>query len=993
VTSKAIVAKCQAEGIESVKDYRSVVSAGLAASIREWFSEGEHTTAVETAEKVDLSKVRRRPRRRKKRAAEVAEQPEGRPPTEAEAVQTAVAEAQVEAERKAETAETAEAAAGEVTPAEQVVSEQPTEAQAEAAPAEEPAGAVAEAAERPEEPAVQEPGEVAEPAVSEAATEAAADAERAAEQPPVTQAPAPTEQAPPAPVAEPETVTVTEGAGEEVEAGVSEEAPAAEAGKVAEPVAQETAPDAAVSKPEAEQAAEKPQEPAEPEPVKPAGPRLIAPLPAQIQGPRVVRVTRPDTVRPARPGRRGPGRDAGVPLPPISAPTPSRKARGKGKALEDETEERPAKKLKGKPRPRRTRGGLDVAEHIREWRDKDLLERQERIQAATVRGLHARRAVEAKPARRPTVVPRREKVQVEEPITVKDLCSAIGQPFNSVFQKLVAHGVMARINDTIDAEVAQLVALEFGIELEVAAKKSPLEQLQEEYEKLERKNLQPRPPVVAFLGHVDHGKTSLLDRIRRTHVAESEAGGITQHIGAYTVEREGWSVTFLDTPGHEAFTALRARGANLTDIVVLVVAADDGVMPQTVEAINHAKAAKVPIVVALNKIDLPGVDVNRVYSQLSEQGLVPSEWGGDIDVIKTSAVTGEGIDELVEHLHTLGELLELKADPTIPASGAVVESHMREGAGPVATVLVQEGTLRVGDILVCGTACGRVRLMIDDKGRRVQEARPSMPVEIAGLDEVPQPGEKFYVVDSLQRAKEIAEERREQLRQEALARTQKPTSIEDLLQREAESEVPELNVIIKADVQGSVEVLRKTLSDLPSDQVRLNILHAAVGGITESDVLLAEASKGVIVGFNVVAEPAAQKLAEQRGVPIRLYRVIYDLTDDLKRSLEGMLEPEERLEVRGRAEVREVFRISRIGVVAGCYVTDGIIARNLKVRVIRDNVVIRDEAQIQSLRRFKDDVREVRQGMECGLKIADFDDIKVGDVIEAYEVVKVPRKL
>jgi translation initiation factor IF-2 len=582
---------------------------------------------------------------------------------------------------------------------------------------------------------------------------------------------------------------------------------------------------------------------------------------------------------------------------------------------------------------------------------------------------------------------------VTEPISVKALCAAIGHPFSAVFQNLMAKGQMVRINDSIDSDTAQLVSMELGVELDVVARKTALQRLEAEFGSKARRQLVRRNPVVTFLGHVDHGKTSLLDRIRNARVAEGEAGGITQHIGAYRLEHGGRSVTFLDTPGHAAFTALRARGANLTDIAVLVVAADDGVMPQTVEAINHARAADVPIVVALNKIDLPGVDVNRIYGQLAEHGLVPGEWGGDTDIIKTSAVTGQGVDELVEHLHTLGEVLDLKADPSIAATGAVVETSMEEGTGSVACVLVQDGTLHVGDVMVCGTAQGRVRSMTDDLGRRVAEAGPGVPVVISGLDELPAPGEKFYVVETLKQAMDVAEERRREVREDMLAASAKPTSLEALLQQREAGQLPELNVIIKADVLGSVEVLKKTLGELPADKARLRILHAAAGGIVESDVLLADASHAVVVGFNVVPEPAAQRLAEQKNVTIRLYRVIYDLTDALRRSLQGLLEPEKRMENRGRAEVREVFKITKVGAVAGCYVTDGVIMRSHKVRIIRDSVVIRDESTMESLRRFKDDVREVRQGMECGIKIANFDDIKAGDVIESYEIVEVARLL
>jgi translation initiation factor IF-2 len=508
--------------------------------------------------------------------------------------------------------------------------------------------------------------------------------------------------------------------------------------------------------------------------------------------------------------------------------------------------------------------------------------------------------------------------------------------------------------------------------------------------------------VVTFLGHVDHGKTSLLDRIRRTRVVEGEAGGITQHIGAYRLEREGFAVTFLDTPGHRAFTEMRARGAQLTDVVVLVVAADDGVMPQTVEAINHAKAAGVTIVVALNKIDLPNADPNKVLGQLAEHELVPQEWGGDVDVIRTSAVTGDGLTELVDHLGMLSELLDLKADPTVPATGTVVESNMQEGVGVVARVLVQEGTLRPGNILVCGPGYGRVRSLTDDRGQRVAEAGPSTPVEVAGLDALPAAGDHFYQVKTLAEAKEAARETQQSLREQSLAAIRKPRSLEEMFRERQEGQIPELRVILRADVQGSLDAVQKSLAEIPRDEVKLHLLHAAVGGITEGDVVLAAASDAIVVGFHVVPDPVTERMARDSGVDIRLYRVIYDLLDDIRMALEGLLEPERNEETRGRAEVREVFRISRVGVVAGCYVTEGTIARSHHLRVIRDGrIVLPTEEDLRkgrhrevgSLRRFKEDVREVRNGLECGIRVAGYDDLKSGDIIEAYEVVEVARTL
>ncbi|MFC1737995.1 translation initiation factor IF-2 [Planctomycetota bacterium] len=484
----------------------------------------------------------------------------------------------------------------------------------------------------------------------------------------------------------------------------------------------------------------------------------------------------------------------------------------------------------------------------------------------------------------------------------------------------------------------------------------------------------------------------MLDKIRSTHVTAGESGGITQHIGAYQVSLSGRKVTFLDTPGHEAFTAMRARGANMTDVVVLVVALDDGVMPQTIEAIHHAKAADVPVVVALNKIDLPGADLNRVYAQLAEHDLAPVEWSGKTDIVKTSAVTGEGIDDLLEHLDFAAELLELRADDTIPATGWVVEARMSPTRGAVATLLINEGLLKKGDVVLAGASFGRVKTLIDSSGKNIDKAISSMPVEITGLSNVPQAGDKFYCLDAINRAKTTAEEMQFRSRENSLAKTTQVT-LDNLFSQIEAGGVKELNIIIRADVQGSVDVLTKYISELSTDEVKIKILHAAPGGITQSDVVLAEASNAIIIGFNVVSDEYAAKEAEAQGVEIRLYNVIYRITEDLRKSMEGLLEPEEKEQVIGRAIVRNTFKVSKVGTVAGCHISDGLVRRNTKVRLIRDNIVIQDELNIESLKRFKDDVQEVKSGMECGIKTAKFDDIKVDDVLDFYEVVEVARKL
>jgi translation initiation factor IF-2 len=591
---------------------------------------------------------------------------------------------------------------------------------------------------------------------------------------------------------------------------------------------------------------------------------------------------------------------------------------------------------------------------------------------------------------RPTARP--GKVEVQEPITVKSLSAAAGLKTADIIKVLMQTGVLATINQGLTAEQAQLVCDEYDIEIDIKRAKDAEEELLEAFKEREPGQQVSRAPVVTFLGHVDHGKTSLLDSIRATTVAGGEAGGITQHIGAYRYDQGDSHVVFLDTPGHEAFTAMRARGANMTDVVVLVVAADDGVMPQTVEAINHAKASGVPIVVALNKIDVPNANANRALGQLAENDLQPREWGGDTEVIQTSAETGQGIEDLVETLSLEAELLELKADPDAPASGYVIESEMDPGRGVVARLLIRDGTARVGDTVLAGQAYGHIRVMVDSQGRNIQQAGPATPVEVAGLDEMPEAGDRFFICEDLDTARDIAEKRREQARTTERASTA-PRTLESLFDKIESGQSNEVPLIIKADVQGSVEALVSSLEKLATNEVRVNILHSAVGGITSGDVTLAEASGAIIIGFNTVPNPTARQQAEQKGVTIRQYRVIYDVLDDVRRAMEEGLAPEIREETLGRAEVRQVFKISRFGTVAGCYVQDGVANRNAKVRVIRDDIVVEDERSLDSLKRFKDDVREVRTGMECGVKIDGYDDIKEGDILEFYQEVEVARTL
>jgi translation initiation factor IF-2 len=549
---------------------------------------------------------------------------------------------------------------------------------------------------------------------------------------------------------------------------------------------------------------------------------------------------------------------------------------------------------------------------------------------------------------------------------------------------------MATLNQVVDAETAALIAQEFGADVELEKIEATLEAVLDEAVDDEAA-LEMKPPVITVMGHVDHGKTSLLDAIRQTNVIATEAGGITQHIGAYQVELRGKKITFLDTPGHEAFTSMRARGAQVTDIAVLVVAADDGVMPQTIEAINHAKAAGVPIVVAVNKIDKPEANPDRVKQQLMEYGLVAEEWGGDVICVSVSAHTKEGLEHLLEMLLLVAEMGELKSDPNRAARGTVIDARLDKGRGPVATVLIQKGALHVGDYALAGTAYGKIRAMLDFKGRRVKKAPPATPVEILGLSEAPNAGDPFYVLPDEKLARQIAEERVKVRRQQDNVNPEKVT-LEDIYKQIRQGKIKELNLVVKADVQGSVEALLQVLSKLGTDEVRLNIIHSGVGAVTENDVMLASASNGLIIGFNVRPEVNAKVTADMQQVEIRLYRVIYEIIDDVKAALEGLLEPELREVVSGRAEVRDIFSIPKIGVISGCYITDGKIVRNGKVRLIRDGVVAY-EGNIGSLRRFKDDVKEVAQGFECGIGLDKFQDIKQGDIMEVYIIEEIKRVL
>ncbi len=589
-----------------------------------------------------------------------------------------------------------------------------------------------------------------------------------------------------------------------------------------------------------------------------------------------------------------------------------------------------------------------------------------------------------KPAQKPKPV--QLKITVPETITVTELASRMKTAAAEVIKKLMAMGTMVSVNESIDYDTAYLIADEFGIKVEREVVVTLEDKLFDETADSEE-NLVPRAPVIVVMGHVDHGKTSLLDAIRNTNVTAGEAGGITQHIGAYRVSVGGRDVTFLDTPGHAAFTAMRARGANLTDIAVLVVAADDGIMPQTVEAINHAKAAGVSIIVAINKIDRPGADPERVKTELTKYDLVPEEWGGDTICVPVSALKRTGISELLDMIVLSADMLELKANPNRPAKGVVIEARLDKGRGAVATLLVQNGTLKNGDIIIAGSAVGRVRVMTDDKGRKINSAGPSVPVEIMGLAEVPEAGDMFNAVSDERMARELAEQRRAKKKEEELGTGK--VNLDDLF-AQIESGAKSLNIIVKADVQGSAEAVKSSLEKLSGDEVKVNVLHAAAGRITESDIMLANASNAIIVGFNVRPDKNASDIAARDKVDIRTYRVIYDCIDEIQAALKGMLAPQYRENVIGHAEVRNAIHVPSVGTIAGSYVTDGKVARNALVRVVRDSIVIAED-KISSLKRFKDDAKEVLQSFECGIGLEKFNDIKVGDVLECYTMEEIER--
>ena len=599
-----------------------------------------------------------------------------------------------------------------------------------------------------------------------------------------------------------------------------------------------------------------------------------------------------------------------------------------------------------------------------------------------------KKPVNAQPKPEP-VVEKVTSIELPETVTIKELADKMKIPAAQIIKKLFLEGKMLNVNSDITYDEAEEIALEYDILCEHEVVVDVIEEMLKEEEENEE-DLQPRPPVVCVMGHVDHGKTSILDAIRKTSVTSGEAGGITQHIGAYVVEVNGQKITFLDTPGHEAFTAMRLRGAQSTDIAILVVAADDGVMPQTIEAINHAKAAEIDIIVAINKIDKPSANIDRVKQELTEYGLIAEDWGGTTIMVPVSAHTGEGLQDLLDMILLDAEVKELKANPNRKGRGLILEAQLDKGRGPVATVLVQKGTLNVGDNVTVGTAFGKIRAMIDDKGRRVKKAGPSTPVEILGLNEVPQAGEVFIATDTEKEARTMAETFIATKREKMLADTKSKLSLDGLFDQIQAGQIKDLNIIVKADVQGSVEAVKQSLAKLSNDEVAVKVIHGGVGAINESDVTLASASNAIIIGFNVRPDNQAKIIAEQEKVDLRLYRVIYNAIEDIEAAMKGMLEPTFEEKIIGHAEVRQTYKVSGVGTIIGGYVQDGKIVRNCKVRLLRDNVVIH-EGELASLKRFKDDVKEVNSGYECGMSFEKYNDIKEGDQIEAFVMEEVPR--
>jgi translation initiation factor IF-2 len=966
VSSKDIVTRCQQEEIPDIVNHLSPVSVGLALTVREWFRNagggaGEAASSGESADEGSATATiapAKKTSSKKGASGKLASED-----SDAGGASDASTEADAAAPRRAKRKPAAEGGGFEETtpaqPAEPVqVAEQSSAPQAAAAPSE----AAAASAGAP--PAAAEP-KAAVAAPEQGAVVVQPPARTAVQRMPAGLTARPTAR-PDAPTASAKPAEVSQ-------------LVAARRVITAPPPPPQSLTDGSGPPPVM-------NVPKRPTMVGPVGPQLGALEKTKLSGPQVVRVEKADNL-PAPPPMRRTGPGAGPTGPG---------ARG-GRVG---TGGRPEVRGRGGIGSSRTGRAGDSARQA--YGAQDIRDRQQRL--ATSRGfMTSHQSMRGggglgggggqRMERKPGEV---QQVHVAEPLTIKELSAATGVKSSDIIKKLFLGGTMANINSAIDREKAIEIMMDFDIDLIVEEAKSAAEIIEERFKDRERVDERRRAPIVTILGHVDHGKTSLLDRIRSTNIAAGEAGGITQSTRAFSVPVKAGNVdrvvTFIDTPGHEAFTSMRARGAKVTDIVVLVVSAVDGVMPQTIESINHAKAAGVPIVVAMNKIDRPDAteaNIRRLLGQLAEHELNPVEWGGTTEVIKTSAIRGDGIQELLEMLDYQAELLELKADFGGMARGTVLEAAIEEGRGPVARVMVQEGRLKKGDFIVIGRGYGRVRDIINDRGERITEAFPSTPVAISGIDQLPDAGDKAFVVESIRAAEEAAEERRRIDRERELAAPK--ITLDNIFKHLEKAGRKELALVVKGDVQGSVEALKAMLAKLPTEEVVVSVKSASAGGINESDITLAEATKAIVVGFNVTSSSKARQMAESKGIEIRLYEVIYDLIDDVTKAARGLLAPELKLEVLGHAEVRQVFKISKVGAIAGCYVTDGVVERNAQIRVTRNGIVVEKDRRLEQLKRFKDDAKEVRAGNECGMKIVGYDDIKAGDVLECYKTVTVQR--
>jgi len=941
VKSKEIVIRCQEEGIPGIENHMSTVLAGLEATIHEWFED----SCQDDSSDVEVS--------------------------EESAAPSAVATA-LKTEKKAAKKKAAKKKAAKKKAVKKKVAKKPAKKVAKKVTKK-----VTKKVEEAEEPAKKE--------TTEAPKDDAGVATAVAE-PPVDGA---------EPVGDGSFGVSDDPDVKESDGALSAAADAGADGPSAEVGADDKVPEES-ARPMSKAV---PNVPVRPDAIVPAGPKLDVSTPAQLSGPKVVRVEKAETIESPRKRPRqdtqSPGGRGAIGGPP---PTEGPIRQGGGGSSRRNVR----RKTRGRGDGRSAQSGRFDESSNQSWRAQDLLERERRLS-----GSHGyikmirRESKKREQGQGPRAKTARETggvVKIEEPFSIKDLSAVTGVKASEILATLFKKGIMTNINAGIDTETAMDVMFEWGIELEVAEQKTAEDVVVDLFKERESTDSRHRAPVVTILGHVDHGKTSLLDRIRHANVAEGEAGGITQHTSSFRVQvragDEEKEVVFLDTPGHEAFTSMRARGAQVTDIVVLVVAADDGVMPQTVESIAHAKAAEVPIVVALNKTDKPEAtteNIQRIFAQLAEHELSPVEWGGSTELVRCSAIKNEGIQDLLDAIDFQAELMELTADFAGPAQGHVLEAKMVEGRGAVASALVRDGVLHIGDFIVSGRGFGRVRDMTNDRGERLKEAGPSTPIEISGLNTLPDAGDAFYIVDSLKVAEEAAEQRRTLEREKELA-TPKVT-LDNIFSQISETERVDMNLIVKGDAQGSIETIKKSLEEISTDELNIRVLHSAVGGISESDILLAEASNAIVLGFHVIAPSSARSLAEQKGVEIRIYHVIYELLDEVKKAAAGLLAPEIREEVLGHCEVRQVFRISKVGLIAGCYVTDGTVERNAKIRVTRDGIVVENDRMLEQLKRFKEDAKVVHAGQECGMKVGGYDDIKEDDVIECYKTTEVAREL